>query len=1076
MMIFNDRLMILTGLKSIQKTKMKTLASILMLVLAFSGNVFSQCTQLVWQDEFNTTSLDLTKWNYVTGNGCSGSSGCGFGNNELEYYTSGTNNITVNGSNLVITPKYQANYAGSSSNYTSGKITTQGLASWLYGRMEASIKVPSGPGMWPAFWMLSDANNWPYSGEIDIEETANSNPVNAYQTLHYNVGGSYNPQQTGVTVTNANWSSAYHLYAVDWTPNQIKYSIDGVTTATYTPASLVGGTSTTWPFGSTNFYLILNLALGGGFTGNTNPGTGTLPAMYVDYVRVYSNPSSLVISGQQTVFVGDQKYYGITNAGTSATYNWVLPSGATIVSGSGTNNILVNFGSAVSGNIVCNVDGDGSGTACTSVAYNYAVKAIVKTCGIILDDFESNRNLGGQYSNGVLTVVANPSASGSNTSSTVGRYARDVGSTYDILGYTNFLVDNADDFRTGQRYFTMDVYSNAPANTPITIEFDNSVQMVNAYPDGRHSQYTAVTGPSNTWTKLTFAFSQSPDGALTAADVDRLQILFNPNTNISGQVFYFDNFTAQGKAPVTSAISGSATGCLSQTNVSYSVTATSGSTYAWTVPSGASIVSGNGTNAIVVNFGTTSGAVTVTETNAAKCTGTLVSKTVTISGPCVLTADFSATPLSTCAGNTIVFTNTTTGASGGETYAWDFGSGATPATSASSSPVSVTYSTGGSKTVSLTVTNGGGPNTNTKTNYITIANPPTTCLYSDDFLDGVVNFNTTSPSFTHTESAGARHITTSGNGEWDNFIHTINNGTVATPLNFSCAANKPILKIRVKASGSCLLRVTLLDNTGKAIDNIAATDLALTTAYQTFTIDFSSRFRNYNGGTPGPLDSTNITQVQFYINPGFASYPIGPYTSSFIGTVDIDWEGIGNNCSAPSTAPTITSFTPACGAASTSVTITGTNLTGATNVSFNGTAGSITSNTATQIVVTAPAGVTAGAITITTPGGTVTSSTNFTLTVAPSVSIAASPSGAICAGTSVTFTPTPTNGGTTPTYQWKVNGVNTTTGATYTTTTLTNGQSVTAVITSNATCISTTTATSAAVVMTVNTSVTPSVS
>ncbi|HSZ71136.1 MAG TPA: family 16 glycosylhydrolase, partial [Cytophagaceae bacterium] len=598
MMIFKDRFSTRLKSKNTQKRRIAIVTGMLLFCLFFSGQVFSQCTQLVWQDEFNSTSLDLTKWNYVTGNGCSGSSGCGFGNGELEYYTSGTNNVTVNGSNLVITPKYQSNYLGSGSNYTSGKISTQGLASWLYGRMEASIKVPSGPGMWPAFWMLSDANNWPYSGEIDIEETVNSNPVNAYQTLHYNCtpcnGGGYSPNQTGVTVTNADWSSAYHLYAVDWTPNQIKYSIDGVTTATYTPSSLAGGTATTWPFNTTNFYLILNLALGGSLTGNANPGTGTLPSMYVDYVRVYSNPSSLVISGQKTVFVGDQKYYGVTSAGASATYNWVLPSGATIVSGAGTNNILVSFNSALNTNIVCNVDGDGAGTSCTSVPVNYGVKAIVKTCGIILDDFESNRNIGDMYSNGVLTVVANPAPGGSNTSSTVGRYARDVGSTYDILGYANFLVDNADDFRTGLRYFTMDVYSNAPAGTPITIEFDNSLKMVNAYPAGRHSQYTAVTGATNTWNKLTFTFLQSPDATLTAADVDRLQILFNPNSNVAGQLFYFDNFIAQGKTPVTSAITGAGTACLSQTGATYSVTNTTGSTYAWTASGGATIASGQG--------------------------------------------------------------------------------------------------------------------------------------------------------------------------------------------------------------------------------------------------------------------------------------------------------------------------------------------------------------------------------------------------------------------------------------------------------------------------------------------------
>ncbi|MDB5255580.1 MAG: C-terminal target protein, partial [Chitinophagaceae bacterium] len=1027
MMIFKSRFTPLLQ-SPIARQKMKLVAVIFLLLTAFSQKSFSQCTQLVWQDEFNTTSLDLTKWVYETGNGCGGSSGCGFGNGEQQYYTSGTNNVTVNGSNLVITAKNQNNYNGSGSNYTSGKITTQGKASWLYGRMEASIKVPSGNGMWPAFWMLSDNGNWPYTGEIDIEETANSNPTNAYQTLHYNCtpcnGGGYSPNQTGVTVTNANWSSAYHLYAVDWTPNQVKYSVDGVVTATYTPSSLAGGTATTWPFNSTNFYLIFNLALGGGFTGNTNPVNGQLPlSMLVDYVRVYSNPSSLIISGQKVSFVGDQKYYGITSAGTNATYNWVMPSGATIVSGQGTTNILVSYTGVTNGNIVCNADGDGAGSACTSVAVPYGVKAITKICGIPLDDFEGNRNIGGMYANGALSVVANPGGGGTNSSTTVGKYVRNGGVVYDILGYTDFLVDNADDFRTGARYFTMDVKSDAPAGTvlPVTIEFDNAFQMANAFPDGRHSQYTASftsTGSAGAWTKLTFAFSQSPDGALTAADVDRLQVLFNPNSN-TNYAFYFDNFTAQGKTPVTSAMTGSATACSAQTNVPYSVTATAGSTYAWTVSGGATIVSGQGTNAIVVNFSTANSTVSVVETAASKCVAVAVTKNVTVSGPCVLTADFTATPLSTCAGNTIVFTNTTTGASGGETYSWNFGAGATPATFAGIGPVSVTYSTGGSKTVGLTVTNGGGPNTNTKTNYITIATPPTTCLYSDDFNDGTVNFNASSPSFTNSETGGARHITTAGHGEWDTFTHTLNNGTGAAPINFSCAANKPVLKIRAKASSNCLLRVTMVDGTGRAVDNLAATDLALTTTYQTFTIDYATHFRNYYGASPGVVDSTNITQLLFYINPGFASFPVAGYNAAFNGTLDIDWEGIGNNCSVPGTTPTITGFTPACGAAATSVTITGTNLTGATSVTFNGTPGTITNNTATQIIVTAPAGVTAGAITVNTPAGTISSATNFNL-------FPAQPS-AITVGTA---TPCPNSTGNTysvtsvagVTYTWTYSG------------------------------------------------------
>src|SRR5580693_9298917 len=124
--------------------------------------------QLVWSDEFNQpdgSSPDPTKWTFNTGGG-------GWGNNELEYYTSRTNNARIVGGQLVIEAD-QESYGGSS--YTSARMLTQGLGSWTYGRMEASIKIPRGQGIWPAFWMLGTNINtsgvgWPKCGEIDIME------------------------------------------------------------------------------------------------------------------------------------------------------------------------------------------------------------------------------------------------------------------------------------------------------------------------------------------------------------------------------------------------------------------------------------------------------------------------------------------------------------------------------------------------------------------------------------------------------------------------------------------------------------------------------------------------------------------------------------------------------------------------------------------------------------------------------------------------------------------------------------------------------------------------------------------
>ena len=170
--------------------------------------------------------------------------------------------------------------------------------------------------------------------------------------------------------------------------------------------------------------------------------------------------------------------------------------------------------------------------------------------------------------------------------------------------------------------------------------------------------------------------------------------------------------------PSTSAITGNATPVCSSTGNVYSVTATAGSSYAWTVPTGSTITAGSGTNSITVTFGTTNGNVSVTETNSGGCAGTARTLAISLVG-CGLDADFTGTPLTVCAGSTVTFTNTSTGTTGSTSYSWNFGSGATPATANTAGPHSVTYSTGGAKTVSLTITEG-AVNTETKTDYITV--------------------------------------------------------------------------------------------------------------------------------------------------------------------------------------------------------------------------------------------------------------------------------------------------------------------------------------------------------------------
>ncbi len=248
--------------------------------------------QLVWNDEFSQpygSSPDSSKWGYDIGGG-------GYGNNELESYTSRTNNARIEGGQLVIEAR-QENYTGSDNiarNYTSARMLTKGKWSWTYGRIEARIKIPKGQGIWPAFWMLGaniDSVNWPSCGEIDIMENIGkaSEQAKVYGTIHgpqsggdYNggagVGGNY-------TLPVGVLADDYHVFAVEWTTNLMKWYVDTNLYFTASPTNLPPGG--TWPFTLPQF-LLLNVAVGGNWPGNPD-GTTVFPQqMLVDYVRVYT--------------------------------------------------------------------------------------------------------------------------------------------------------------------------------------------------------------------------------------------------------------------------------------------------------------------------------------------------------------------------------------------------------------------------------------------------------------------------------------------------------------------------------------------------------------------------------------------------------------------------------------------------------------------------------------------------------------------------------------------------------------------------------------------------------------------
>lgn len=225
---------------------------------------------LVWSDEFDIPGApDPAKWGYDLGAG-------GWGNSELQYYTNRTDNVVVSNGTLKIIAKAES-YSGS--NYTSARLLSKDKFSFKYGKIEARAKLPVGVGTWPAIWMLgSNINNvgWPACGEIDIMEHKGSQLNTIYGTLHYpgHSGGNAN----GTTTVISNATTEFHKYKAEWDANTIKIFVDDVLFHTVANSSSL-------PFNQ-NFFIILNVAMGGTFAGPVDPAF-TNATMEVDYVRVY---------------------------------------------------------------------------------------------------------------------------------------------------------------------------------------------------------------------------------------------------------------------------------------------------------------------------------------------------------------------------------------------------------------------------------------------------------------------------------------------------------------------------------------------------------------------------------------------------------------------------------------------------------------------------------------------------------------------------------------------------------------------------------------------------------------------
>jgi beta-glucanase (GH16 family) len=244
--------------------------------------------RLVWSDEFDGprgSAVDSSKWSFDIG-------GNGWGNNELETYTSRAANSHLEGGRLVIRVLKET-FTGPDKitrNYTSARLLTRDKFSQTYGRFESRIRIPYGKGIWPAFWMLGDnidTAHWPNCGEIDIMENIGKEPSIVHGTFHgpgYSGGNGVSAAYT--LAGGQKFSDDFHTFAVEWEPNVIRFYVDGRLYKMRTPADLPAGTS--WVF-DRPFFIILNVAVGGGWPGNPDTTTVFPQRMLVDYVRVYQH-------------------------------------------------------------------------------------------------------------------------------------------------------------------------------------------------------------------------------------------------------------------------------------------------------------------------------------------------------------------------------------------------------------------------------------------------------------------------------------------------------------------------------------------------------------------------------------------------------------------------------------------------------------------------------------------------------------------------------------------------------------------------------------------------------------------